>query len=66
MFDNVVAACGECNLHKANRTPLEAGMRLLREPRHPTIGDLNRIGARFPRANLEKTWLDSSTQARWW
>lgn len=33
-------------------------MRLLREPRHPTKADLNRIGARFPRANLEKTWLD--------
>ena len=34
-WENVVAACSKCNLHKAGRTPIEAGMRLNREPRVP-------------------------------
>ena len=34
-WENVVAACSTCNLRKAGRTPLEANMRLLKEPRIP-------------------------------
>lgn len=34
-WDNVVAACSQCNHRKAYRTPAEAGMRLLKEPRPP-------------------------------
>ena len=34
-WENVVAACSKCNLHKAGRTPQEANMRLGREPRVP-------------------------------
>ena len=33
---NTVTACGSCNGRKANRTPAEAGMRLLFEPWVPT------------------------------
>ena len=33
---NTVTACGSCNGRKANRTPEEAGMRLLFEPWVPT------------------------------
>lgn len=32
---NVVAACRRCNSRKADRTPAEAGMTLLRPPREP-------------------------------
>lgn len=32
---NLVAACGPCNWSKADRTPEEAGMRLLWEPYRP-------------------------------
>lgn len=32
-YTNVVAACLSCNSRKANRTPEEAGMRLLSEPK---------------------------------
>lgn len=32
---NVVAACSSCNKKKANRTPEEAGMKLLSEPYQP-------------------------------
>jgi 5-methylcytosine-specific restriction endonuclease McrA len=41
-WENVVAACRPCNLRKGNRTPHEAGLRLLRPPfrprAHPFVG----------------------------
>lgn len=40
-WDNVVTACEKCNSFKGSRTPTEAGMKLLHQPKtpiHPTIG----------------------------
>jgi 5-methylcytosine-specific restriction endonuclease McrA len=34
-WDNLVAACGDCNHRKGGRMPNEAGMRLLRSPVEP-------------------------------
>jgi 5-methylcytosine-specific restriction endonuclease McrA len=34
-WDNVVSACKSCNHRKAGRTPQQAGMKLLIEPREP-------------------------------
>jgi 5-methylcytosine-specific restriction endonuclease McrA len=34
-WGNLVSACPACNLKKGGRTPREAGMALLREPREP-------------------------------
>ncbi len=34
-WNNVVAACARCNLRKAGRTPAEASMTLIKEPRPP-------------------------------
>ena len=34
-WENLVTACRHCNLRKAGRTPRDAGMRLLRQPRRP-------------------------------
>ena len=34
-WENIVCSCIECNTHKANRTPAEAGMRLIRKPKRP-------------------------------
>jgi 5-methylcytosine-specific restriction endonuclease McrA len=34
-WDNVVSACDACNRRKAGRTPAEAGMKLIHEPRAP-------------------------------
>ncbi len=34
-WENLVAACRPCNLKKGDRTPEEAGMRLLKPPRAP-------------------------------
>lgn len=33
---NIVTACTACNTKKGNRTPAQAGMKLLKEPTHPT------------------------------
>jgi len=35
-FLNIVASCKKCNRHKGDRTPEEAGMKLLRKPVAPT------------------------------
>lgn len=34
-WTNVVCSCIDCNSHKANRTPEQAGMRLIRRPKKP-------------------------------
>lgn len=37
---NIVVSCVPCNNRKRNRTPEEAGMRLIRKPRQPKAGEL--------------------------
>jgi 5-methylcytosine-specific restriction endonuclease McrA len=34
-WENIVCSCIECNTHKANRTPSEAGLNLIRKPKRP-------------------------------
>jgi 5-methylcytosine-specific restriction endonuclease McrA len=34
-WENTVAACGDCNQRKSNKTPQEAGMKLRRKPGRP-------------------------------
>lgn len=41
-WDNTVAACSPCNGKKGNRTPEEAGMKLLVTPKMPRWSDLYR------------------------
>ena len=36
-WENLVACCFECNNRKSNRTPLEAGMTLVKQPRQISI-----------------------------
>lgn len=37
-WENLVCACPECNNLKGDRTPLEAGMTLIKSPKKPNIG----------------------------
>ena len=39
-WNNVVTACHRCNNKKDNRTPKEAGMTLMSQPRRPKIANL--------------------------
>lgn len=55
---NVVAACGACNLVKANRTPHEASMPLIRRPIQPSSTQLQSVGRAFPPNYLHESWRD--------
>lgn len=53
-WENVVTACQPCNLRKADRTPMEAGMHMRQFPRVPTQADALRISlARLPKVPPE-------------
>lgn len=57
-WENVVAACSPCNLRKANRTPAEADMPLMTEPRRPTRYELHHRQPEFDHRQYHHTWLD--------
>jgi 5-methylcytosine-specific restriction endonuclease McrA len=49
-WENLVLACMNCNVRKANRTPEEARMPLIRKPTKPTW--LPQLGTRVPTSQL--------------
>ena len=55
-WTNIVTACGPCNLKKADRTPAEARMTLLSEPRQPK--DLPAIMITISRESAPAAWRD--------
>ncbi|WP_251364818.1 HNH endonuclease [Falsiruegeria litorea] len=59
-WSNIVACCSKDNLRKANRTPKQAGMKLLRQPYAPTGYQLDAAARRQPLVNgeLHQTWMD--------
>jgi 5-methylcytosine-specific restriction endonuclease McrA len=57
-WENVVAACSPCNLHKGARTLRAAGLQLNRKPRQPTPEEMHAHGRRFPPNHLHDSWLD--------
>ncbi len=57
-WENVVAACGKCNLRKGNLTVRQAGMTLSRLPQRPTSSELQNRGRKFPPNHLHESWMD--------
>lgn len=57
-WENVVAACGPCNLTKGARTLRHVGMTLRRKPRRPSPEELKNSGRRFPPNHLHDSWMD--------
>lgn len=55
-FDNCVLACVDCNTRKADRTPEQAGMKLLRQPKRPRYTP---VRCDYPVKDWE-TWLGAS------
>lgn len=53
-WDNVVASCYPCNSRKADRTPEQAGMKLLRQPRKPAW--LPIVTKRFDVRTIPESW----------
>ena len=57
---NLVCACLKCNVRKGGRTPLEASMRLIREPVEPRTSPSLRLKMSNRRYTSWKTFLDDA------
>ncbi|UWQ16578.1 HNH endonuclease [Jannaschia sp. M317] len=57
-WENVVAACGRCNLRKGSRSLRQVGFHLRRAPRPPSASELMNVGRKFPPNHLHDSWMD--------
>jgi 5-methylcytosine-specific restriction endonuclease McrA len=57
-WENVVTACGSCNLRKGSKLPRECHMIPRQEPRRPTSWELQDRGRGFPPNYLHESWRD--------
>jgi 5-methylcytosine-specific restriction endonuclease McrA len=57
-WDNVVTACGPCNLRKGSKLPKEIRMFPRHAPRQPTSWELQENGRMFPPNHLHQSWRD--------
>ena len=57
-WDNIVAACRDCNTKKGSKMPHDCGMHPMVAPREPTIYELQETGKRFPPDFLHGSWGD--------
>jgi len=57
-WENVVTACGACNLRKGSKLPREWNMIPRQEPRRPTSWELQDRGRGFPPNYLHESWRD--------
>lgn len=57
-WDNVVTACGDCNLVKGNRLPHQCGMFPKIRPFQPSTFQLQENGRSFPPNFLHESWRD--------
>lgn len=57
-WTNIVTACQDCNTTKGSYTPSACGMFPLKEPRQPSIYELQEYGRKFPPNFLHESWTD--------
>jgi 5-methylcytosine-specific restriction endonuclease McrA len=57
-WENIVCSCVACNTQKANRTPLEAGMYLIRKPKRPKWRPFVQINVGLHHHDSWKHFLD--------
>jgi len=57
-WENVVAACGKCNLRKGSKSLRQAGMSMRKSPRQPSSEELRNMGRKFPPNYLHESWMD--------
>ncbi|HNQ89996.1 MAG TPA: HNH endonuclease [Verrucomicrobiota bacterium] len=57
-WENIVCSCVECNTRKANRTPQEAGMHLIRKPKRPKWRPFVQVNLGLPYHDDWKHFLD--------
>jgi len=59
-WSNLVCACVRCNARKGGRTPVQAGMRLVREPLKPKKNPRITVRLGNPKYESWKTFLDEA------
>lgn len=57
-WTNIVTSCQTCNRKKGSHMPYDIGMVPLREPRQPSIYELQDRGRKFPPNFLHESWSD--------
>ncbi len=57
-WENVVTACGDCNLVKGSRLPRECHMHPRQTPAQPSTWELQDNGRAFPPNYLHESWRD--------
>jgi 5-methylcytosine-specific restriction endonuclease McrA len=57
-WENIVCSCIECNTRKANRTPQEARLHLIRKPKRPKWRPFVQISFTLPRHDSWKHFID--------
>ena len=57
-WENVVAACSPCNLHKGSKSLRQSGLQLARALRAPSPEEMQSHGRRFPPNHLHQSWVD--------
>ena len=57
-WENVVAACGRCNLRKGSKSLKQAGFSLKKPPVRPSAPQLMNLGRKFPPNHLHESWMD--------
>jgi 5-methylcytosine-specific restriction endonuclease McrA len=55
-WTNITTSCADCNRHKANRTPSQAGMKLLKVPAQPTASPV--LIVTVSRESVPDAWRD--------
>lgn len=57
-WENVVAACGRCNLTKGDRSLKDTALTLRTRPVRPSAEKLRNVGRKFPPNYLHGSWAD--------
>ncbi|NQZ14642.1 MAG: HNH endonuclease [Alphaproteobacteria bacterium] len=57
-WDNIVASCKPCNTRKGAKMPHECDMHPFKEPKQPSIYELQETGRKFPPNFLHESWGD--------
>jgi 5-methylcytosine-specific restriction endonuclease McrA len=57
-WENIVCSCVPCNTRKGNRTPLEAGLHLIRKPKRPKWRPFVQVNLEFAGHDSWKHFLD--------
>ena len=57
-WENIVCSCIPCNTRKANRTPYQAGLRLVRKPKRPKWRPFVQVNFGAPMHDIWRHFLD--------